>query len=427
MKKLSLLLMMMALVLALTLTGCDDVVDQDPVDEGEAPVVEEPAIEEPVEEAAKYDDGRYRGTYADRGVEQIGVQFDIADGVFTAVSFRELAYGGISYRSLPEDVDPLIAAWDTQYRQAIEYLVGKPLEAFKDLYNTSDFVEDIDGATGATIRGNKIASAIQDGLNRGLYSPANGFSTGLPDYDDGRYRGVYYDRGLEQVGVQFDIADGVFTAVSFRELQYGGTNYRSLPEDAPDVVRAWDAQYRQAIEYLVGKPVSAIFDLHNTGDFVDDIDGATGATIRGNKIFSAIKDGLNRGLYSPANGFSTELPELEDGRYRGIYTDRNVEQVGVQFDIADGVFTAVSFRELQYGGTNYRSLPQDAPDAVKAWDTQYRQAIEYLVGKPVSAIFDLHNTGDFVDDIDGATGATIRGNKIFSAIMDGINRGIYSY
>lgn len=53
----------------------------------------------------------------------------------------------------------------------------------------------------------------------------------------------------------------------------------------------------QATEYLVGKPIEAIYDLHSPGDFVDDIDGFSGATIRANKILSAIKDGLNRGIY----------------------------------------------------------------------------------------------------------------------------------
>ncbi|AOY77021.1 hypothetical protein [Clostridium formicaceticum] len=56
-------------------------------------------------------------------------------------------------------------------------------------------------------------------------------------------------------------------------------------------------QHQQVLEYLEGKPLEVIYDLHNTGDFVEDIDTFTGATIRGNKIFSAIKDGLNRGLY----------------------------------------------------------------------------------------------------------------------------------
>ncbi|MBB5174306.1 hypothetical protein [Texcoconibacillus texcoconensis] len=56
-------------------------------------------------------------------------------------------------------------------------------------------------------------------------------------------------------------------------------------------------QHEEVLDYLVGQPLDAIADLHSPGDFVDDVDRFTGATIRGNKIFSAIQDGLNRGIY----------------------------------------------------------------------------------------------------------------------------------
>jgi len=177
---------------------------------------------------------------------------------------------------------------------------------------------------------------------------------------------------------------------------------------------------------LIGKPVEAIFDLHSPGDFVDDIDGYTGATIRANKIFSAINDGLNRGLYSPANDFSREIGAFDDGRYRGYYQDRGEEQVGVQFDLEGNVFTNITFRSLAYDGVDYRAA-EEGEDPYYELALQHEQAIEYLIGKPVEAIFDLHSPGDFVDDIDGYTGATIRANKIKSAIMNALGRGVYSY
>ncbi len=246
-----------------------------------------------------------------------------------------------------------------------------------------------------------------------------------PKYDDGRYRGYYQDRGEEQVGIQFDIENGVFTSITFRSLAYGGVNYLEAEEgDKPYYELA--AQHEQAIDYLIGQPLEAIFDLHSPGDFVDDIDGFTGATIRANKIFSAIKDGLNRGLYSPANDFSREIDDYEDGRYRGYYQDRGEEQVGVQFDIENGVFTSITFRSLAYAGVNYLDA-EEGDEPYYELAAQYEQAIDYLIGKPIDAIFDLHSPDDFVDDIDSFTGATIRANKIFSAIQNGLERGVYSY
>ena len=53
------------------------------------------------------------------------------------------------------------------------------------------------------------------------------------------------------------------------------------------------------------------------------------------------------------------------------------------------------------------------------------EALEYLDGQPVEKVYDLHNPGEFVEDVDVASGATIRANKVFSAIIDGLGRGIY--
>ncbi len=44
--------------------------------------------------------------------------------------------------------------------------------------------------------------------------------------------------------------------------------------------------------------VSLQFRRYQPENVVDDIDGYSGATLRGAKVLSAIRDGLNRGVYS---------------------------------------------------------------------------------------------------------------------------------
>ena len=120
-----------------------------------------------VEAEVSYEDGRYRGTYGDRGYQQVSIQFHLEDNIITDVSFRHLEHGGIDYRQTEEE--PFVSI-RKQHEQAVEYLIGKDIrESLSDLYEPGDFVDDIDGFSGATIRGSKIISAIRDGLNRGIY------------------------------------------------------------------------------------------------------------------------------------------------------------------------------------------------------------------------------------------------------------------
>lgn len=114
-------------------------------------------------------------------------------------------------------------------------------------------------------------------------------------YLDGRYRGSFLDRGEMQVAVQFELRDGHLAALEYRHLAYGGVDYLALAEDAPlyPVTR----QYRQVADYLTGKPLHQLFDLYQPERVVTDLDGYTGATLRTGKVISAIRDGLNRGVY----------------------------------------------------------------------------------------------------------------------------------
>ncbi len=116
----------------------------------------------------------------------------------------------------------------------------------------------------------------------------------------------------------------------------------------------------------------------------------------------------------------------ENGRYRGVYIDRDGVEVVVQFNLVDNVVTAINFRALNYRGENY--LTSDDPDIV-GMRGQYQEAIDYLIDKDIrEALVDLYNPGEMgISDFDLYTGASINSNKIVSAIRDALNRGVYSY
>lgn len=116
------------------------------------------------------------------------------------------------------------------------------------------------------------------------------------NYLNGTYRGNFSDRGQVQVGLQFRVEQGALRDISYRHLSYRGQDYLKLDEGTEEypVLR----QYQQALEWLEGQPVSAIFRLYEPADVVDDIDAYSGATLRANKVISAFRDGLNRGVYS---------------------------------------------------------------------------------------------------------------------------------
>ncbi|MCR8916355.1 cytochrome b5 domain-containing protein [Marinobacter panjinensis] len=115
-------------------------------------------------------------------------------------------------------------------------------------------------------------------------------------YLDGTYRGNFIDRGQIQVSLQFRLENGHIKAMSYRHLVYGDENYLTMEEGAElyPVLR----QYQQISEHLEEAPLTAIFQLYQPGNVVDDIDGYSGATLRGSKVLSAIRDGLNRGVYA---------------------------------------------------------------------------------------------------------------------------------
>ena len=239
------------------------------------------------------------------------------------------------------------------------------------------------------------------------------------EYPDGIYRGFYYDGGIEQIAIQFELRGGVFDSIVYRGVKYKDGDY--MIEDASDAQKAILDQYRQLAGHLIGKGVEAIDDLYEPYAIVENVDAVTTATMQSSKLISALWDGLNRRPYKLVD--TTKLPAAQpyaDGVYRGSYMEDGGEQVALEFSIRDGGFTEIHFRTLQYKGADY--LAGDAPHAAAQVATQFQQLIDYLVGKPIAAVNDLYLPGNIAADTDVSSGATLRAPKVISAIWDGLSR-----
>ena len=238
-------------------------------------------------------------------------------------------------------------------------------------------------------------------------------------YADGIYRGFYYDGGIEQIAIQFELQDGVFQSVVYRGVKYKDGDYMS--DDASDAQKAALRQYRELAAYLVGKGVDAIDDLYAPYGIVEDIDAVTTATMQSSKLISALWDGLNR---RPFKLLSTaKLPaagEFADGVYRGSYMEDGEEEVAVEFTLENNVFSDVRYRALSYHGVDY--LSPDAPEDARRVAGQFEALLAHLQGQPVDAVNDLYQPGDIAPDVDGFSGATLRAPKVISAIWDALNR-----
>ena len=95
------------------------------------------------------------------------------------------------------------------------------------------------------------------------------------DYPDGIYRGFYYDGGIEQIAIQFELRDGAFASIVYRGVKYKDGDY--MIEDASDAQKATLAQYKQMTDHLIGKGIEAIDELYSPYDFVEDVDAVTTA------------------------------------------------------------------------------------------------------------------------------------------------------
>ena len=250
---------------------------------------------------------------------------------------------------------------------------------------------------------------------------ASAFPAFAENYPDGIYRGFYYDGGIEQIAIQFELKNEVFISLIYRGVKYKDGDYMS--EDASDAQKAILHQYRQLSDYLIGKNVSAIDDLYSPYDIVEDLDAVTTATMKSGKLISALWDGLNRHPYKIVD--TTKLPEAEpyqDGVYRGSYMEDGGEQVALEFTLSDNRFTEIHYTTLQYKNEDYLAPDSDAAAKVCG---QFDQLLEHLVGKTVSSVSDLYLPGQIADDTDVSSGATLRAPKVISAIWDALGRRAY--
>lgn len=116
-------------------------------------------------------------------------------------------------------------------------------------------------------------------------------------HEDGTYRGAFLDGGAMQVGIQMKLENNIVKEATFRHLEYRDVDYKK--EETDETVIALRGQYEELLNYLVNKDIrDNLKDLYEPGNFVEDVDTFTGATIRSSKVISAIRDALNRGVYS---------------------------------------------------------------------------------------------------------------------------------
>jgi di/tripeptidase len=118
-----------------------------------------------------FENGVYRGTFMDNGVQEVGVEFTLRDHVVTDIRFRHLFHNNIHYL---DNSDAKIHHLRKQHEQLIGHLSEKDIRtALRDLYQPENIVlmksDAVDGLSGATLRSGKVISAIRDGLNRGVY------------------------------------------------------------------------------------------------------------------------------------------------------------------------------------------------------------------------------------------------------------------
>lgn len=254
-----------------------------------------------------YDDGVYRGAYIDGGYQQVGVEFKLLDQKITSISYKVLSYKDINYLKPVEGTK--VESLKMQYDALIQYLLGKDVRLHLNVLHYPSLIADdrgegADTVTGATLRSAKVISSIQDALNRGVYryegksTPSNEIY--LRKYENGVYRGSYFDGNEQQVSIQFTLNDQKVSNLSYRTLAYKNLNY--LKDLNTPKISEFLGQYQQLLHYMEGKSLTSVVDLYTPGNIVKDAavgsDVVSGATIRSAKVISAINDALNRGAYA---------------------------------------------------------------------------------------------------------------------------------
>ncbi len=242
-------------------------------------------------------------------------------------------------------------------------------------------------------------------------------------YQDGVYRGFYYQDGREQVAVQFELKDGMFKSIVLRSLtnRWGSL----LSEDADENQKEKLAHFNVLCRYLEGKEVAAIDDLYEPDPILLAAGYIPNENVPYEKLLSALWDGINHHPFKLVD--TSKLPEAApypDGVYMGRYRDDDGEQVVLHFTVADNLITEIHYEKLEYKGTDY--MAPDADDSIRKIARQFEELIEYLIGKDLSAVNDLYQPGSIARDTDVSSAATLRAPKVISAIWEGLNKNAYT-
>lgn len=242
-------------------------------------------------------------------------------------------------------------------------------------------------------------------------------------YQDGVYRGFYYQDGMEQVAVQFELKDGVFKSVVLRNLNSQQGSF--MAEQEKEWQKTVLEHFSALCGYLQGKDVGAINALYAPEEILRQAGLEYSERVQYSKLISALWDALNRHPFKLVD--TSKLPEAApypDGEYTGTYRDDEGEQVVLNFSVKSGCIEDIRYLKLFYKGVDY--LDANAPDAVKKTAKQFEQLIDYLVGKEISAVNELYLPGNIAEDTDVSSAATLRAPKVISAIWDGLNKNAFT-
>lgn len=246
---------------------------------------------------------------------------------------------------------------------------------------------------------------------------------GASDYQDGVYRGFYYEDGMEQVAVQFELKDGAFKSLVLRKLKNAQGSF--MDEEA----KAWQKRvlthFTALCDYLIGRETDAINDLYAPEAILLEAGLEMSEQVQYSKLISALFDALSHRPYKLVD--TSKLPEAQpypDGMYTGVYSDADGEQVVLDFTVRDNRIIAISYNKLEYMEIDY--LNEAASEPVKQVAGQFKQLIDYLVGRDISAVNDLYQPEKIAEDTDASSAATLRSPKIISAVWEGLNKNAYS-
>ncbi len=295
-------------------------------------------------------DGLYRGFYYENGIERIAIAFELKDGAFSLLEIRSLRdERGAGY--IQSD-----RAYQT-VQKCLAYLEKKPLTALPELDGVVAQVPHGDSRMAAMLR-----CAIFGGLSRAPFQS----SDAAPFFEhlsaaDGTYRGHYYDKGTEQLSIQFEMDRGRLFNISLRGKQ------ENLFESAQL------ERYKQACLLLEGKPAAAINSLYSLSN----------ASFEAGELTYAITDALTRGLYKLSN--ASLLPAAQtavDGVRRGSFQSEDLI-IDVALELEQNYIFSTSLTGLKINAEGFG----DEEQATRLLTEQ----LVKLIGKPVSQINKLYS------------------------------------